>query len=347
MHKVKVDLADCKIGNILAKDIVNNNGVVLIAKNTAFNAYILLKLKELGIKFVYIYDLKNNVNKSSKQHHKVFRSSYLETTAAIKELLNNLVSGKCLDFKKLEEIKACIFKNIDDADCVIGFLNELKTYDDYTYYHSANVAFYAMLIGKWMKMTNAEIMDLILAGCLHDIGKLTIPNEILNKKGKLTEKEFEEIKEHSIRGYWMVKNESGISNEVKDAVLSHHERMDGSGYPAGTCGESLGKYAKIIAIADVYDAMTSERVYKHGVTPFEAFRMFGTTGVCKFDPYVIKVFLTNIAAYMHGQKVQMSDGQVGEVVYVPHYDMANPVVCVNSSFIDMSRDTDLKIQNIL
>jgi HD-GYP domain-containing protein (c-di-GMP phosphodiesterase class II) len=347
MYKLRVNLADCRIGNILAEDIINDNGIILVAKNTVLNPFILLKLSEIGIGFVHIYDMKDKGNKPRNHHNHVFESNYLEAVTAIKELLGSLASGKRLELKKMESLKECIFKNINDANSVIGFLNELKTYDDYTYYHSANVAFYAMLMGKWTHMPEIEIKDLILSGCLHDIGKITIPNELLNKKERLTWNEFEEIKEHSKRGYMMVKDESGINNDVKDAVLSHHERMDGSGYPAGSGGASIGQYANIIAIADVYDAMTSERVYKHRTTPFEAFRMFSTTGVCQFDPYVIKVFSSNMASYMYGLKVQMSDGQVGEIVYVPINDIANPVVSVNAAYIDMSQETNLKIQCIL
>jgi HD-GYP domain-containing protein (c-di-GMP phosphodiesterase class II) len=335
MHKIKIKLADCKIGNILAKDIISGSGMLLVAKNTIINSFILLKLSEIGISFAYIYDLSHNGNKLQKKYRQnEFKSNYLDTVVLIKEILDSLISRRRLEPEKIGHLADCIFENINDADCVISLLNGLKDFDDYTYYHSMNVAFYAMLIGKWSHMPKAEIMDLILSGCLHDIGKTMVPDEILNKRGRLTEAEFEEIKKHSYYGYVMLKSDDSFSNDIKDAVLSHHERIDGSGYPKGSRGQSIGKYAKIIAIADVYDAMTSERVYKHRVTPFEAFRMFSATGTALFDPYLVRTFLSNMSAHMVGLKVEMSDGMVGEVVYVPYHDIANPVVHI-TTYIDM------------
>lgn len=347
MQKIKVRLRDCEIGSILATDVVNSKGTSFVSKGTTVNSFILQKLHDIGIESVYVYPSAVMENKRTGRRYEAVKLNYLEVMEALKNLLGGLASGKGLEPDKIERILNCTYKSVNDADCIIDLLNGLKIYDDYTYCHSANVAFYSMLIGKWVHLPKPEIMDLILSGFLHDIGKMKIPNEILNKKGRLTEEEFEKIKEHSIQGYRMIKEDGNIHDAVKDAVLSHHERMNGSGYPDGIVGTAINKYSRIIAIADVYDAMTSERVYKHRTTPFEAFQMFITTGVCQFDPLFSSAFLSNMVAHMPGLKVQLSDGRIGEIAYVPHNDPANPVICIDSTYINISRAKNFQIVNII
>ena len=143
---------------------------------------------------------------------------------------------------------------VADDEKALRVLNEEKDFDEYTYTHSLNVALYAMLIGKWLRLDNNSIKNVIKAGVLHDIGKTKVPIEILNKKARLSDEEFDIIKKHTFYGYDLVRSTDCVSDEVCEAVLLHHEREDKSGYPYGIGGRQLGLYAKIVAVADVYDA---------------------------------------------------------------------------------------------
>lgn len=144
------------------------------------------------------------------------------------------------------------------------------------------------------------------------------------------------MKSHSGIGYNLIKYLSDISQPIKEAVLSHHERLDGSGYPNGLIGDEISLYAKIIAIADVYDAMTQNRVYKKRVTPFETFETFKSFGIGIFDIAILNIFLKNIAVHYTGLNVVFDNGECGEIVYVPPYDITKPIILNGSNFIDLS-----------
>jgi putative nucleotidyltransferase with HDIG domain len=200
-----------------------------------------------------------------------------------------------------------------------------------------------MLIGKWLNLGEDNIKDIIIAGLLHDIGKTKVPADILNKKTRLTDEEFEIIKNHTIYGYEIVKSADCFSEEVCNAVVSHHEREDKSGYPFGIGSRKTNIYSKIIAVADVYDAMTSDRVYKKRVTPFEVFEMFQTIGVKNFNHKIIQTFLTNLAACYVGSKVLLNTGEVGEVVYIPLHSITEPVIYVGSDYLDLAKSGSKQI----
>lgn len=219
--------------------------------------------------------------------------------------------------------------------------------DEYTYTHSVNVAFYSALMAKWLKYSEREIKRVIEAALLHDVGKIKVPSALLNKIGKLLPDEFEEIKKHAIYGYEMVSEIKELSSEVKKAVLMHHEREDRSGYPFKAGAEDINQYSKIVAIADVFDAMTTDRVYKKGVSPFDAFFMFQTTGQESFDIKIVGTFLGNICACYTGTNVLISTGDIGRVVYIPPHNISRPVIKVASGYLDFSRDESLKILRII
>jgi len=193
-------------------------------------------------------------------------------------------------------------------------LIDLKVFDDYTFYHSLNVAVLSLVLGVALKYNKEELYKLGLAALLHDIGKVFIPKDILNKKGKLTDEEFEIIKTHSDKGFEYLKNTYNVPITTYMGVRLHHEKYNGGGYPLGKKGEEIYVYARIIAIADVYDALTSDRVYRKAMTPSEAMEyIMGNSGIM-FDPNLVELFIRKVAPYPVGTSVQLSDGRVGIVV---------------------------------
>jgi HD-GYP domain-containing protein (c-di-GMP phosphodiesterase class II) len=156
-----------------------------------------------------------------------------------------------------------------------------------------------------------------------------------------------QMKKHTVLGYELVDTIPQLSKAIKEAVLFHHERGDGSGYPYGFSGKYIDFYTKIVSVADVYDAMTQNRVYKKKATPFDAFQMFLTSGQQVFERQIVDIFLKNIAAFYVGVGVELSNGLNGEIAYVPPKDIVNPVVNVNELYIDLAEESSLRITGLV
>lgn len=208
---------------------------------------------------------------------------------------------------------------------VFDMLHNMRQVNDSTYAHSLNVAIISRIIGKWLHFSNEELDTLTLAGLLHDIGKTKIPDEVLNKDGKLTDEEFQMIRNHPKYGYDILKSQP-LNSHIKKAALMHHERCDGSGYPMGLTMEEIDDYALIIAIADVYDAMTVARSYRAPLCPFEVIAEFEKDGLQKYKPKYILTFLENIANAYQNNRVMLSDGTSARIVLLNHRRLSKPLV---------------------
>lgn len=215
----------------------------------------------------------------------------------LKNNLSNILFRKEYAFTGITEYLAYMYESIDANQIIINALHRIKKMDEYTFTHSVNTAFYSMFIAIWMGLTDQEIKNATQAGLLHDIGKIYIPDEILNKKGPLTDKEYEIIQKHPLYGYSLLNEFSEFNLEVKRAVLFHHERIDASGYPLNAKKDFVGILPKIIAVADVYDAMTTDRVYRKGFKPIKAMEFLSNEGGKTLDNQVLMFFLSNIPVY--------------------------------------------------
>jgi HD-GYP domain-containing protein (c-di-GMP phosphodiesterase class II) len=211
-----------------------------------------------------------------------------------------------------------------------------------------NVAVLSGIIGKWMDIRGQDLRDLIFAGLMHDIGKSQTPVAILNKPGKLLPDEMEIMKRHTTKGYYLLKEVPQVPLVVMWAVLQHHERMDGSGYPLRMRGENIHSFARIIAVADIYDAMTSDRVYRRRSTPYHVIenifrQMFG-----ELDCNVCSNFLFHIKDYMTGSVVLLSDGRQAEIVSPGSFPAGLPLVrTVDGQFLNLEQKRDIKIYGLI
>ncbi len=351
MEKCIYSTLDCPDGYEIAEDVLNSSGRLIITKNTIVNESIRQKLIAFKVDRIAVCDHTKNVDTvhNPKADIIAFKIKYQKSVNSVKEMINDLAAGRGLDNEKIYEISSSLYENMYTNIIVTECLNKLKIVDEYTYSHCINVSLYSMLIGKWLELPENEIKLLIIAGILHDIGKTKIPIDILNKKGPLTKEEFEIIKMHPLYGFELIKENAGISKKVKEAVLMHHEKENGTGYPFGIKSVGISSFAKIISIADVFDALTSERVYKKRQTPFDTFREFERIGIGEghFDPGILLKFIHNISQYYVGSRVMMNTGKLGEIVYVPPHNISNPVVRVDGSFIDLSAQKSMKIIEML
>ena len=210
----------------------------------------------------------------------------------------------------VEEIAASVIRN---PSALIS-LARLKTADDYIYMHS--VAVCALMIGlsRQIDLDDDETREAGLAGLLHDIGKLAVPLDILNKPGKLSDAEFSAVKEHPAAGYLILLKGDGVGAIALDVCLHHHEKMDGSGYPDGLAGDQIGMHARMGAICDVYDAITSNRPYKQGWCPAESLQKMTEWSMGHFDPTIFAAFVKCIGIYPVGTLVRLKSGRLGLVV---------------------------------
>lgn len=349
MEKKKyLHIYQCREGYILADDVYDNRDVLILPKDTILDGHAIMRLKALRIRQLLVYE-PQETEEAEKNEYSLykFKKEYRENLSVMKQIVGDLAAGRKPDYDKVQSISNSIYSKIDSISNIINCMNKVKNMDEYTYTHSINVSVYALLIAKWLGLSEEEIRSVVITGILHDIGKLKIPGDILNKKGPLLPEEFEKIKEHTSIGYHLSLDIPQLTEKIREGILMHHEREDGKGYPFGLAGDKINLYAKIISIADVYDALTSERVYKKRVTPFDTFGELIRIGYGHFDTKVLMTFLSNISCYYIGSIVKMSNGEKGRVIFVAPHSISAPIVSVNNKFIDLSQNKQYKIVEML
>ena len=355
MKTIRIPVDKLRNGDMVAEEVFTEHTyVTLLVKGTIIDEMIKNRLIRLDIEDILISRSATEVdtleeiagNSHIMKKHE-FKEEYKDNVRDVKDLFKNIFNGNNIDFEQVTSISDDIFKNLDEIYIAVESISEFKEFDEYTYIHSFNVALYSMLLAQWLELSKADIEDLVKAAFLHDIGKARIDDSILNKHDKFTYEEFAEMRNHPQYGYDICKGMNGVSDRVKEAVLSHHENIDGSGYPNGKKGDEISLFARIIAVCDVYDAITSKKVYKDKVTPFEAFDEIMQAGYGKLDTGIILTFLNNIRNLYVGLNVKMNTGEVGEVVFVPTDKISSPLIKIGEKFINLSENRYYSIEKIV
>ncbi len=283
---------------------------------------------------------------------------------AVVSMFSEVRMGNALDVEGavqlVDEINQSTARN---ADAMLSLIR-LKNVDEYTYLHSVAVCALMVALGRQLGLEDDILTQVGVAGLLHDIGKVSIPNEILNKPGKLTDNEFDIIKSHPRKGWeilnavkgWEVRSASyDVSDIVLDVCLHHHERIDGQGYPDKLSGEALTLFARMGAICDVYDAITSDRCYKKGWDPADAIRKMATWKDGHFDEKIFHAFVKTLGIYPNGTLLKLESGRLGIVIEQSARSLTTPVIKVFFStrsdahipmeIVDLSKDSDI-ISNV-
>ena len=260
---------------------------------------------------------------------------YEETKNQAETLMKNVSANGTVDKESSRSLVEDIKVQIDttDASLIIQSINRIRTADEYLHTHSLNVAFLNGLMGKWMKLDQAKQDELVQIGLLHDIGKLSINPEILNKPARLTPEEFVEIKRHPVLSLEML-IKSGVRNKtILEGTIQHHEKVNGTGYPYGLTSSKISDFAKITSISDIYDAMVTKRVYKDPHSPFAILKEFSLEGYSELDINYVKIFIDCMIEELKGKQIVMSDGSIGTVILVNPRHLLYPIVEIDGKVV--------------
>lgn len=329
----RISIEKSKTGMRLAKPILNDYGTVLINKEIELTELMIQRLKMIGVDSIYIQDMRTEDIEIEDVLSEKTRELAMRT---IKDTFQDLFKEKLIHHslakgnlsKMFRPVLENILEDMKRNQKVILMLTNIYIRDLYLYSHSLNVAMYSIALGMAKGYNTQQLMDLGIGALLHDIGKTQIPIEILEKRGLLTEEEMTLIKKHAIYGYDILRKEEGFSLLSAHCALQHHERLLGQGYPRGIDGEQIHEYAKIVAIADVYDALISHRVYKEPMLPHMALDYLFSRAEEEFDPEWLNIFHKNIALYPIGTTVTLNTGESGVVIDINANYPDRPIIRV-------------------
>lgn len=318
-----------KEGMKIDQAIVDSTGRSLIEKGAYLDDFHIEYLQEKGVNGVFIQEGEPDPDELEVQipqfTRELIEKSRVEDRAKVKltESVRKRVSEGIqflyshTDDENFSEatnnVANELMKTIVDNDAVAVDIGMLKVSDEYTFKHSVDVATMAMIVGKKHGFSDHEVHELGISGLLHDVGKSKIPNEVLNKAAKLTDEEFALMKQHTLFGFDILKKRNEFSEGIMLGVLQHHEKINGKGYPVGSPADKIHPYAKIISVADIYDALVTERPYKKGFPKGVAIEMImSMTGELDFD--AMKSFLSSVIVYSVDSIIQLSNGEKAKVV---------------------------------
>lgn len=337
-----------KPGMILAKDIYlfnnSNFNTLLLTKGQVLNNTYIKKINYHNIDGAYIEsEAFLDINVESYIDDRLRAESLTQIRDVYYEF--KMSSGKINSstIKQISSIVDSLITELLYKDDLSYNVIDFKNYDSYTFQHCLNVAILSISTGISMGFSESKLHDLGMAGLLHDIGKMSIPVEILNKPSKLTDEEYEIMKTHPISAVMLLKNL--VSNDVLRAIESHHEKLDGTGYPYGRKADNIHSYGKILAVCDVYDALTSDRSYKKAAFPSEVIEYIMGCADTHFDYEILKHFIKIIVAYPVGTFVKLSDGKLAVVVKNYSENIMRPLIRIINSNGTVDEDIDLLYDN--
>ncbi len=351
-------------GMVVAEDVYTYNNQLVILKDTEltdksitkleFYSILSVRVKEdstsdTPIEEIPIEEMTYSQRIKSSQEFKEFKASFEGAVDNFKGHINSLLTdanNATVDTEGLLHETNDLLSRTPTGLQIFDMLHNMRSYDDPTFAHCMNVALICHVFGMWLNMPDRDVDTLTVAGLLHDVGKLRIPEQILSKPSKLTDDEYQIIKTHAVEGFNILKN-LDMDDHIKNTALMHHERCDGSGYPLGLTGERIDDFAKIVAIADVYDAMTSARVYRGPLCPFKVISIFESEGLQKYDSKYILTFLEYIVNSYVNNRVLLSNGLEGDIVLINKLDLSHPMVHCGSHYIDLSHEHGLYVEAIL
>lgn len=362
----RIPTESLEAGMVLGETLYDHTGNVLLSKGIELRHAYIEKIGLLNLDTVLISDISKYIFEEPSlsmvdpvlnmvNRDMIVAETRADATNLIKQFMSGLggVSGTP-NIDKLLLIVNQIIDEILKNDEIAFNLGDLKSVDDYTFEHSVNVCVLALLSGISLGLKKVALVELGIGSILHDIGKILIPQEILNKPGLLDDTEFDMVKRHARLGYDVLNQIKGVSQASASVALYHHERYDGNGYPNGMLTETIPLYSRIVAIADVFDALTSDRVYSKKISPYKAMEYVISMVGAHFDPEIVKRFTRQLGFFYKGLHLELNTGEIAVVVVAQN---ARPVVRVlrdsrgmelkNHYEIDMLKNPTIQVRNVI
>ena len=356
----KMHVSELLPGMIVAEDVLNYNNQMVLSKGTVLTDKTIVKLEFYSVYSIRIEDnpeidlfsipddsISYVERLRGSQEYQLFKKEFDREVDSLKSSINDIVNKNAsIDFHKLLQDTLALLNAGGTKVHVFDMLHSMRLYDDLTYAHSVNVALICNVFAEWLGMSAEDVNIATLCGLLHDIGKLSIPDSIIKKPAKLTDTEYAVVQTHPVEGYKLLAPYR-IDDRIKRAALCHHERSDGSGYPAHLTGSRLDLFTKMVSIADVYDAMTSPRIYRGPLCPFTVISLFETEGLHKYDTKLILIFMQRIVGTYLLNSVRLSNGVVGKIVYINQNALSRPVIKCGDDFIDLLECPEISIEAMI
>lgn len=345
-------------GMKIAEDVFTYNDQLVLSKGLVLTDKSIMRLEFYSILNVKVEDelafsvpaeKEDSYSERIKSSNsfKEFKQNFDQSVDHFHSLMNDIVEKNTpIDTNTLLSNTLELLNTSEGSVNVFDMLHNMRQYDDSTYAHCLNVALICNVFARWLHFSEEDTNLATLCGLLHDVGKIMIPDAIIKKPDKLTDQEFTVIKTHPLEGYQILKRQN-INDHIKNAALMHHERCDGSGYPLGLVGDKIDKFAKIVSITDVYDAMTSARVYRGPLCPFKVIELFEAEGLQKYDTQYVLTFLECVVNTYLQNRVRLSNGTEGDIVFINKSTLSRPVIKSDNTYIDLSQKKDLEVQALI
>jgi HD-GYP domain-containing protein (c-di-GMP phosphodiesterase class II) len=320
---LRIALEYIEPGMVISRNIYNANGSLLLGKDIVLDQNFIRRLASMNIDAVYVKNPFCDIAPAEEILHETTRIKAVKFTKTAFETFQKTQSLNIVGIVQVLQ------KMLEDILCqrnVVIHLTDIRTRDDYTFGHSINVCLIAAMIGVKMRLTEQQLTELALGALLHDVGMMLISPELMNKKQRLTAEDYAVVKEHAALGFDVLRKQSGVSLVSAHVAFQHHENYDGSGYPRGNSGDDIHRYARIVAVADIYDALTSERAYRQAMLPHEAYEVVLGSRGNKLDPQIVDIFLQNVALFPVGTMVLLDTDEIGVVTHVMPQLQTRPMV---------------------
>ncbi|MBS4207180.1 HD domain-containing phosphohydrolase [Bacillus sp. FJAT-50079] len=347
---VKIRVEEVKPGFILQKDVMGKTKNPIIPANTVLTNQHIQILNMFFIHEVYVQTAaKLNKDSKEKVSDDSFYSSYTKAVEYYKREFHSWQAGINVNIANIRRILLPLMEIYKSEKNWLKRIHLYSTKEDYLFHHAIGVALISHFIAEELNYDKGQSLQVALAGCLADCGMAKVSSTILRKKSALNEAEWQEIRNHPVYSYQMVKSISILKPETKLAILQHHERLNGSGYPMGETGLRIHTQSKIIAIADIYHAMTTKKAYKETKSPFKTLQVMEEDLFGQLDIKIFKILSEAIASFSVGAQLELSDGRVGEVIYKKHDANTRPLIKIIDSddIIDLERNRQLYIEKVI
>lgn len=368
------DIMDLEPGMVLAQDILNNYDAIVLSAGTKLTPEHIMNLTVMDLGFVFVEDAPEDESdfestigempvlvfeEEISQPKPVERPAELiksessrrarfdEAVLYYKKIYADVQVGKSVDSKEVLDIIKGLVKEFYKYDDIFTLLKKMKSDEAYEYTHSTSVSILSVLLGKWLKIPQQSIYKLAQAAFLADLGKALVPKEILKKRDKLTTDERSRVEEHVVLTKQILWNSGGFNMDVIHIIETHHERLNGSGYPNRMDSGCINQLTRIVSVADTYHALLSERPYREAYSIVEATELLWDMSYSELDPCVTERLVKFITSFLVGGEVVLSNGKKGEIVMANQYDKFRPLVRVNDEFIDLSQNRTCKIVGIV